>query len=207
MDFRTVLTEFRARYAGPPLTLVIAGGGVHAALLGAVPGSSRFLNSVHVLWSQAALRDWLARDAPPRQVVRDESLCSAQAARAMVRAARIAPADGLVVAATAALTTDRPRRGDNRAFISTSRGETYLLNLPRLTEQQHVAALTAARQAAPHGPAGSGAAHLGDIDTRRAEEDELLASCVLAIAAEQPVLKPALPPGASLTLLHPSGED
>ena len=103
-----------------PLMVVIAvsGGGVASISdLLLVPGASRTVLEVQVPYSFSALSDLLGY--PPEQAVSQE-VAEKMALACQVRAEQLSegslPTAG--VACTAALVTDRQRRGDNRAHIA-----------------------------------------------------------------------------------------
>ncbi len=101
------------------LVIAVAGGGTGAiAALARAPGASRTLLQAVVPYSKESMRAYLGFE--PR------SLCSKETAADMARRARdlgISQFPGLAVTlvgvgVTAALRTDRPRRGRNRCFVS-----------------------------------------------------------------------------------------
>jgi nicotinamide mononucleotide (NMN) deamidase PncC len=100
------------------VVLALSGGGSRAiADLLEVPGASRTLLEAVVPYSESALVDWLGG--------RPDQFCSAPAARAMAvvafgRARKYGAADDLAagIAATAGLSTDRPKRGSHRAHVA-----------------------------------------------------------------------------------------
>lgn len=101
------------------LVIAAAGGGTGAiAALARRPGASRTLLHAVVPYSKESMRAYLGYDP--------QSLCSIETAADMARRARdwgrsrfSEQAATLVgVGVTAALTTDRPRRGRNRCFVS-----------------------------------------------------------------------------------------
>lgn len=103
--------------SGRRLVLELAGGGSLAlAWLHAVPGSSRTVLEAGDRYCDASLTDLLG--APPSQAVSSET-ARGMAERAYRRAGRLAAAgaDILGIACTAAMVTDRKRRGANRAWI------------------------------------------------------------------------------------------
>lgn len=106
--------------SGYRAALVVAGGGigaVHALLLH--PGASRFVMEVQVPYSPEAMFDYLGENVP--------QFCSAEAAatmaeRAFERALVFSLASNaafpiLGISCTAALQTNRERKGSDRAFI------------------------------------------------------------------------------------------
>jgi nicotinic acid mononucleotide adenylyltransferase/nicotinamide mononucleotide (NMN) deamidase PncC len=93
----------------------IAGGGTGAVQsLLSTPGASRFVSDVRIPYSASALADFLG-EAP------EHFVCPQTAWRMAAKAYETARREGaraMGVACTAALTTDRERRGDDRAFIA-----------------------------------------------------------------------------------------
>ena len=111
--------------------LVVAGGGARAlAWLLAVPGASRTVLDAQVPYSMAALDQYAGFRA--RQHVSVEEAV-ALAGAALVRAGELsgeslAPVAG--VSCTAAVATDRPKRGDHRAHVAwSSEGRSRCLSL------------------------------------------------------------------------------
>ena len=104
--------------SGRKAALAITGGGSGAvgALL-RVPGGSRLLIEAQVPYDALALATFLGF-APARACSADTAIAMAQNARA--RAARLAPSDTDLVGlgATAALVSDRPRKGEHRFHIA-----------------------------------------------------------------------------------------
>jgi nicotinic acid mononucleotide adenylyltransferase len=82
-----------------------------------VPGGSRLLIEAQVPYNEQALAAFLGF-APPQACSVDTAIAMAQTARA--RAAKLMPAGTVVVGlgATAALVSDRPRRGEHRFHIA-----------------------------------------------------------------------------------------
>lgn len=104
--------------APPQLVLVFAGAG-HSALhaLLDVAGASRTLLEALVPYSQAALDDFLTH--PPASYVAAQT-ARLLAGRAYTRARQLCPDDRPVfgIACTASIATDRPKRGDHRAYLA-----------------------------------------------------------------------------------------
>lgn len=120
-DVRALIAALHAapyRYA---LALTGGGAGVAGQLL-SVPGGSRTVLEISIPYDEHALADYLGRQLT--------SFCStdtsrAMAARALERARWLAPGAAVAgVGGTAALRSDRPKRGDHRAHvaIATARG-------------------------------------------------------------------------------------
>ena len=104
--------------SGRKAALAITGGGSGAiAELLRVPGGSRLLIEAQIPYDAQALAMFLGF-APAQASSADTAIAMAQSARA--RAARLAPAGSDVVGlgATAALVSDRPRKGEHRFHIA-----------------------------------------------------------------------------------------
>lgn len=104
--------------SGRKAALAITGGGSGAvAELLRVPGGSRLLIDAQVPYDEQALAAFLGF-APGQACSADTAIAMAQAAR--TRAARLMPAgtDLVGLGATAALVSDRPRRGEHRFHIA-----------------------------------------------------------------------------------------
>ncbi len=105
------------------VVLATSGGGSRAiAELLEVPGASRTLLEAAVPYSAPAMAEWLGG--------RPEEFCSAATARAMAMAAfrralrYCAPEEGPAgVACSAALATDRPKRGEHRVHVALQTAE------------------------------------------------------------------------------------
>jgi len=104
--------------SGRKAALAITGGGSGAiGELLRIPGGSRLLIEAQVPYDEQALAAFLGV-APAQACSADTAIAMAQAARA--RAARLVPAgaDPVGLGATAALVSDRPRRGEHRFHIA-----------------------------------------------------------------------------------------
>jgi hypothetical protein len=104
--------------SGRKAALAITGGGSGAiGELLRVPGGSRLLIEAQVPYDALALAAFLGF-APEQACSSDTAIAMAQSARA--RAARLLPAgtDPVGLGATAALVSDRPRRGEHRFHIA-----------------------------------------------------------------------------------------
>ena len=104
--------------------LVVTGGGTLAlADLFVVPGASRTVLEALVPYCDRSMAGFLGR--PPSQAVSVET-AAALARRARGKALELRPSREAVVlgvACTAALVTDRPRKGEHRAHVAVCRGE------------------------------------------------------------------------------------
>ncbi len=105
--------------AEPRCVLVVTGGGVAALswLLG-VPGASRTILEGMVPYAGPALADFLGYE-PAQSVSTDTARAMARAALARAHRLDPDPAGALLgVAVTAALVSDRPKRGEHRAHVA-----------------------------------------------------------------------------------------
>lgn len=108
--------------SGRQAVVAITGGGSGAiAELLRVPGGSRLLIEAQVPYDARALATFLGY-APEQACNADTAV--AMARRALRRAGELAPAGArpVGIGATAALVSDRPRRGEHRCFIATATG-------------------------------------------------------------------------------------
>jgi len=106
--------------SGRKAALAITGGGSGAiGELLRIPGGSRLLLEAQVPYDERALAAFLGF-APTQACSAETAVAMAQAARA--RAAGLAPAgsDAVGLGATAALVSDRPRRGEHRFHIASA---------------------------------------------------------------------------------------
>ncbi len=113
---RTLITKI---HATPTLAvLVVTGGGVQAvADLLAVPGASRTVLEALVPYSQASQAAFLGQ-AVDQSVTAEAGAVLAQAAyRRAIELHESATVPVIGLACTAALATDRPKKGDHRAHI------------------------------------------------------------------------------------------
>ncbi len=109
----------RAIHAAPgKLCLVVTGAGTQAlAWLFAEAGTSRTVLDARVPYSQAALDEFTGRKADQHVSAAEASF---MAERALEEARRLSDEDVLLagVACTAAIATDRVRRGENRCHVA-----------------------------------------------------------------------------------------
>ncbi|MCB1694132.1 MAG: hypothetical protein KDI19_15280 [Pseudomonadales bacterium] len=118
-------------HAAPGKFVIAAAGGGSTAIAGllAVPGASRTLIEATVPYDSAALADYIGG--------KPDQACSGKTSRAMAmaalqRARRLAsqPASLFGIGCTAALTTDRERRGQDRCYVALqSLAQTYEFSL------------------------------------------------------------------------------
>jgi len=113
--------------SGPKAVLAITGGGSGAiGELLRVPGGSRLLLEAQVPYDEQSLRDFIGF-APVQACSADTAIAMAQSARTRAISLVAAGADVVGLGATAALVSDRPRRGEHRFHIAcaTAAGVTH----------------------------------------------------------------------------------
>lgn len=127
-DRQTIASGLHA--CGRQAVIAVTGGGSLAISdLLSVPGASAFVLEARVPYAPAALTEWLGREP--------EQCCSRETALAMAvvawqRAIKLStsPAAAVGVGCTAALASNRPKRGEHRAWIAThSENSTRLVGL------------------------------------------------------------------------------
>src|SRR5215472_12777880 len=163
--------------SGRKAALAITGGGSGAiGELLRIPGGSRLLIEAQVPYDEAALATFLGF-APAQACSADTAVAMAQAARA--RAAALVPTGANLVGlgATAALVSDRPRRGEHRFHIAFTNAAgiahcTYVLakgRRDRAAEEDLVARAIVLWLARACGVAAPSPQSLLDADERYAE--------------------------------------
>ncbi len=105
--------------SGRQAVIAVAGGGSLAiADLLTVPGASAFLLEARVPYSSRALTEWLGR-APEQSCSRETALAMSVVAYQRARQMSADSEMAIGVGCTAALVSDRPKRGEHRAWIAT----------------------------------------------------------------------------------------
>lgn len=120
-EWRSLISALHA--SGHKVALAVTGGGSGAiAELLRVPGGSRLLIEAQVPYDTQALASMLGHE--PEQAC-STATAVAMAASALVRAAKLAPREARLVGlgATAALASDRPRKGEHRFHIACASGD------------------------------------------------------------------------------------
>ncbi len=144
--------------AGRPLSVAVTGGGSRGiSWLLNHPGASRVMVEAQVPYFLEAVADYLGRPGPHR--VREET-ARVLAATARGRALRLSRNGGAIgVGATAALATDRVRKGRDQAFVCTRGPRVYSFASlrfdsgasDRLSQEEVLSAVLLARCAAASG--------------------------------------------------------
>lgn len=149
------------------IQFVIAGGGVSISRLALVPGSSRVIEEIRVLYSESCSSKYLENGGiliPEDAIV---SLVSKWMAENLYQVASNLNGRDRIIAITAALTTSRNRRGLNRAFIRTSRSVCHELLLDKLSDAVYKDTVIPWRDQ--------------QIANKREAEDELIAEVALKL--------------------------
>ena len=116
--------------SGRQAVIAVTGGGSLAISdLLSVPGASAFLLDARVPYSTPALTEWLGR-APEQTCSRETALAMSVVSYLRARQLSADPERTIGVGCTAALVSDRPKRGEHRAWIATqTRNATRLVEL------------------------------------------------------------------------------
>ena len=96
---------------------VTGGGSLAISDLLSVPGGSAFLLEARVPYSPVALTEWLGRE-PEQSCSRETALAMAVVAWQRASMLSSQPENAVGVGCTAALVSDRPKRGEHRAWIA-----------------------------------------------------------------------------------------
>jgi hypothetical protein len=121
------LELFVRTYEGPKLAIVATGGAAHLGDLAAIPGASRVLHSVDVPYATelVPLKDYSA--------VSEERLYELKEFYSFCYGG---PKGIRWIIVTAALTTDRYRRGPNHAWVQIT-GRNHYFAMDKLSEAEH----------------------------------------------------------------------
>lgn len=116
-----VRTEFLSEIhsSGRQAVIAVTGGGSLAISdLLSVPGASAFLLEARVPYALPALTEWLGR-APEQSCSRETALAMSVVAYQRATQLLADPEKAIGVSGTAALVSDRPKRGEHRAWLAT----------------------------------------------------------------------------------------
>lgn len=184
-----VTQHFRSEYSGPKIAFFVAGGGFSALDFRRFPGGSSVYHTAIEPYSEDTA-NFLNKFA--NAGINDSSsfrFVNAEGTELALRAltAYCDNPNLLHVVINSACTSDRFRRGDNRAYIATSRGDMFLFRMSKLDEDEYSALFDK---------------NPSYIDQVRFEEDRRIGQVALAIIMEDPSLCPALESGESIVRLH-----
>lgn len=191
MNYGEVFHYFREKYEGKKLSFYLAGGAVSIVDFLKVPGAGRFIYSIHIPYDEKANKNFIEEITYPR--LWSEPSVSYSTVRMYDDVLRELNnnSEVLRVVVSCALTTNRYRKGDNRAIISFN-GELWKLMLNKLSEKEHLNLVEKAKNADKNNP------EYYSIDTIRYREDEKVSQIVLAIIMGDSTLNPALDEGETL---------
>jgi hypothetical protein len=192
MDMHSVIQKFRSEYAGPSAYFFITGGGHSCLDFRRYPGASRILRGAYEPYVSEEIAHFMNEYGPSGDLIDPSnfSFCTEQMTVDALQALSTFVADStgsLLVVVNSALTTNRWRRGDNRSWIATSRGNLFRLNLNKIDEQNYNA-LTSANPLL--------------IDSIRESEDMRVGQVVLAIVMNDPSMMPRLEVGETLDIVQ-----
>jgi len=133
---------------GCKLSIVATGGGMSLGQITSVPGSSSIFHSFYVPYATAETVEFIRKNYPivKAESFEEKAVCSESAKNLFYALWTKNKVDGHLhihnIAVTAAITSTRWRRGDNKAFIffenlTAFRDECWYLKLPKLTEAEH----------------------------------------------------------------------
>lgn len=186
------LSTFRSDYQGPKIAFFIAGGGFSVLDFRRYPGSSNLYHTAIEPYNRDTA-NFLTKFAGANIVDPEKfSFVNAEGSSDALRALANYCDDPnlLYVVINSACTTDRWRRGENRAYITTSRGDMYVFEMNKL-EQDAYDILAA-----------NGSRYIDDI---RYQEDRRIAQVAIAIIMNDPSLFPQLEQGESIVRMHNTG--
>ena len=135
--------KFIHDYTGPKLAFVVTGGGVDIHRIAQTAGASKILHSIYAPYAREEsvkfISDYLSESDGKAF---DEKAVCAKSAHLLCKAGLERWSTCRVVACTAAITTDRYRRGLNQAYVaigepSSKKITEYHLSLSKLEEYEH----------------------------------------------------------------------
>jgi len=157
MDF-TKVEKMISEYEGPKVGFIVSGGGAGIANLATVPGASKIIHEIKIPYSLEAVENFLSVVEVGRQGFYSKDAVSQDSALLLAEAARRSWGDNIkIIACTAAITTNRWRRGDNHAWIcvinpatsetsgkrfynAKERTKSFHFELSKLTEEEYATA-------------------------------------------------------------------
>jgi len=130
-DFQDFLTRFVNSYEGKKLSFLMAGGGGSAALLSVVPGSSKVLHDVRILYSEESTLEYYNPTKWSKTMPKFVSETMVEGLYITHR--NLEQGKSISIVTTSALTTSRHRKGDNLAYICVF-GSCWELQFDKLPE-------------------------------------------------------------------------
>jgi len=185
-DLFGAIKTLRENYSGPKIAFLILGGGFSCLDFRRFPGSSKFYHTAIEPYGEDAA-NFLSKYSNTAPSPTDP-LCNAKTTLLALAALTNYCNDPnlLYVVVNSALTTDRWRRGENRAYIATSRGDMYEMHISKLAEDEYSAL----------------GARPNLIDMIRHEEDEKVGQAAISIIMEDPSIAPELNSDEQILRIH-----
>jgi nicotinamide mononucleotide (NMN) deamidase PncC len=190
----STFTHFVQNYNGPKVAILATGGGMSLANLGTIPGASRVLHSFYCPYETEETIQFLranhpAMDDPDHKFIFETSAVSPGACLELYQAMAARYPNANVIAVTAACTSTRWRRGENRAYVAckSSDGvvEVWHLKMPKATQDEH-AEFSA-----------------NDILLIRGMEDQGIGNAAMALAGNINTILEGLKADGTITLCNP----
>jgi hypothetical protein len=187
---QAAIQKFRSEYKGPPIYFFITGGGHSCLDFRRFPGASKLLRGAFEPYASEEIAEFMNGFHQGGQHIDPSnfSFCTEQMTIDALSALSgfVHDTIALMVVVNSALTTDRWRRGDNRSYIATSRGNLFKFNINKLDEETY-GVLQRNKPAL--------------IDDIRHMEDAKVGQVVLAIIMNDPTMMPSLDAGESLDVI------
>ena len=185
MNFNQATQAFRNEYQGPKIAFLIAGGGFSALDFRKYPGSSRLYHTAIEPYNVDTANFLNKFSGQDIQDPENFSFVNPEGtAKALEGLANYCDTpDLLYVVVNSACTTDRYRRGENRAYIATSRGEMFVFEMSKLSQEEYQVVSSKGNQI---------------IDQIRHNEDIRIGQVALAIIMNDPSLFPDLEDGEKI---------
>jgi nicotinamide mononucleotide (NMN) deamidase PncC len=139
-EYEKFLARFVQQYENQKkIVAVICGGGVSFSRIAMTPGSSKILDAIWMPYSEEETISWLENRNMESTAFQNAAVGGWAAKELWDALDYIHKEKSLKLSITAALTTNRPRKGDNRAYIGVERefntGAIYKLSFDKLPEE------------------------------------------------------------------------
>lgn len=130
---------FVKTYKGPKLRLLLTGVGSYASGIIGIPGASAVIDSITIPYSKESVSLLLERFHPCPGEADDWGSVSAEMVVGLHLCNSRDLGGAIPLTVTGAITTNRYRRGENRAFIAFGQEsvEVYHLQLDKLAQEEH----------------------------------------------------------------------
>lgn len=188
-NLEQALSKFRFDYQGPKIAFLIAGGGFSILDFRRYPGGSRIYHTAIEPYNRDTA-NFLTKFAGAKiDDPESFSFVSAEGTSdALLGLINYCDDQNLLhVVINSACTTDHYRRGENRAYIATSRGDMFVFEMNKIDESSYEIL--------------SDKNHIY-IDHIRLQEDRRIAQVAIGIIMADPSLYPNLEQGESVARMH-----